>query len=120
MADIIPNQGVAPVQQHYLPPPPPAGAAIVGEGGAPIQQVAAPVNAPIPESNSSVGSSGMDFLGSINWLEIVVYASVLTLVFIGVSYYRNQNNQTSAELQKQSDRISVLESDISTMAAHTN
>ena len=105
MENNIPNQGV---QQQFLPPPP-AGASIVGEGGM-QPQIQQPINPNLPPQNS--GATPSEFFGSINWLEVAVYAAVVTFLFVGINYYRNQNKVVNDEMSKQSDRITKIETEI--------
>ena len=92
---------------------PPAGATIVGEGNAPQMQQQAPIPQQVitPQQTSSV-ESPKDFFGNINWLEVLVYTSIITLTFIGINYYRSQNKLANDEIVKQNERISTLESEI--------
>jgi len=112
--NIAPQAAGAPQMQQYLPPPP-AGASVI-ESTIPQQQVVAAAAPPVTQQSLAPRmESPSEFFSSVNWLEVVVYASVLTFIFIGANYYRNQNKLVNTELTKQSDRITALETEVTAL-----
>jgi len=113
------ENNIQPSIVHSLPAPAP-GVTVIGDPNqpAPLQSVpSAPVVAasvPIePESN---------WLGSVNWTEILVYTAIVTITLFGINHYRNQNRLYNQAIENQNQRIASLELEVETLltpiAAH--